>query len=130
VQERRGRRRPRTTGRAQAGRRLLPVLHAGSPVRCIGRARTLETPFAEEFRKVSDWSETPAPTHTLSGDGRWYWSTSTFGTFAWYYGTYNPFEDWATTWEAVYARDRGWTGFYTIDPVKTAIVDRFFASLA
>ena len=89
-----------------------------------------ETSFAAQFRTISDWRTGPAPTHTLSDDEQWYWRTSTSGTFAWDYGRYNPFEDWTTTWEALYARDQGLTGGYTIDPVKTAIIDSFFASLA
>lgn len=88
-----------------------------------------EAGLVSVFRVGSDWRTTPTDTHTVSQDGQWYYRTSSSGTFARIYGTYNPREDWATTWEAIYARDRGDTTGYTIDPFKTAVVDLFFASL-
>ncbi|MHB8957798.1 MAG: calcium-binding protein, partial [Pirellulaceae bacterium] len=90
-----------------------------------------ETPLAATFRTVSDWRTTPALTHTMSQDGKWYWRTSTANTFAREYGTYNPFEDWATTWEAAYARDIGSNLMgLTLNSTKLAVVDAFFAGVA
>jgi hypothetical protein len=90
-----------------------------------------DNPFVTQFRNISNWRRSAAATHTQSGDGNWFWQTSTQNTFARAYGRWNPFEDWATTWEAVYARDRGSNpGSLTINPQKTAVVDAFFASLA
>jgi hypothetical protein len=90
-----------------------------------------ETSFAIEFRTISDWRETPAVTHTQAEDIHWYWETSSDHTFARPYGTVNPREDWSTTWEAMYARDTGRNPYDAkIDPAKTDVIDRFFASLA
>jgi hypothetical protein len=90
-----------------------------------------ETPkYVDDFRAISDWRQTSAPAHTVSGDKQWFWETSTAGTFAWFYGTYNPKEDCATTWEAAFARDTGSNPWgLTFDPQKLAVVDEFFASL-
>jgi Ca2+-binding RTX toxin-like protein len=90
-----------------------------------------ETQFATQFRQISDWTTTTAETHTQSGDGQWYWLSTTANTFARGYGRYNPFEDWATTWEAAYARDsRSNPLNLTLDSQKLAVIDAFFRSVS
>jgi hypothetical protein len=99
--------------------------------------RTAGQALWAEFLSVSGWRHAAAPgvgesastnVGGLSADD---WVFAAGSAFARDYGREDPYEDWATTWEAVYQQD---TGDRTLtDPERLArkleLVRRFFASV-
>jgi Ca2+-binding RTX toxin-like protein len=91
-----------------------------------------ENRFATAFRQISNWDTRNDPGDRPSdapGDSWFFNDVDT--NFARDYGKWNPFEDYATTWEAYFAqRNHGTTAGRNIVPAKIANLDALFNSLA
>jgi Ca2+-binding RTX toxin-like protein len=92
-----------------------------------------ENPLYSQFESISMWRNSYASGYTLSsGGGNWHYLDSA-SDFARDYSRWNPYEDYATTWETYFTSQshgsNGWTGNDTIVPEKFANLDAFFAQL-
>ncbi len=92
-----------------------------------------ENSLVTGFQAISGWRNSSAPGFTLStGSNNWYHNDSADG-FARAYGTWSPFEDYATTWETYFMvnhhRSNGWRGTDNVVAAKFANLDALFASL-
>ncbi|MBX3435354.1 MAG: hypothetical protein KF847_18720 [Pirellulales bacterium] len=97
-----------------------------------------ENRFTGEFRQIAGWVESSRPLpgfvgSSAAGDAWQYRASATgFSRDNWdRYGRFNPFEDYATSWEAYFAmRFHGNAGNYQVSPARLSVIDKLFASLA
>ena len=92
-----------------------------------------ENSTVNSFYAISNWRNSGAAGYTLSSGGNnWHYRDSADG-FARPYGTWSPFEDYATTWETYfmskYHGTNGWRGTDNVVSAKIANLDRFFATM-
>ena len=91
----------------------------------------MRIPLPNAFRQISDWDQTNDPgdsPSTATGDSWFYNDSNT--NFARNYGRWNPFEDYATTWETYFAEEyhNNRNGNRRIQ-AKYDNLDRLFATL-
>ena len=90
-----------------------------------------ENSRAAAFRAISEWDHKFDSGDALSGDGLWYYDMAASFARRDNYGQYDPFEDYATTWEAYFMqRNHSATNWYNpLDANKRANIEALFTAL-